>query len=58
MADVDETSAQLIMKQLPETAGQPVVTLIVATHGNVRPELTGRVFVMKSGTLSPEGSVS
>ncbi|MGO8751154.1 MAG: ABC transporter ATP-binding protein [Thermoguttaceae bacterium] len=57
-ADVDETSAQLIIKQLLEAAGQPVVTLIVATHGNVRPELTGRVFVMKSGTLIPEGSVS
>ena len=56
--DVDETSAQLIIEQLLEAARRPDVTLIVATHGNIRPELTGRVFVMKSGTLSPEGSVS
>ena len=57
-ADVDETSAQLIIKQLLEAARQPDVTLIVATHGNVRPEFTGRVFAMKSGTLIPDGSVS
>jgi len=57
-ADVDETSAQLIMGQLLEAARRPDVTLIVATHGDVRPELTGRVFAMKSGTLIPEGSVS
>jgi putative ABC transport system ATP-binding protein len=57
-ADVDEASAQLIMEQLLEAARRPDVTLIVATHGNIRPELTGRVFVMKSGTLTPEGSVS
>jgi len=57
-ADVDETSAQLIIEQLLEAARQPDVTLVVATHGNIRPELTGRVFAMKSGTLIPEGSVS
>ena len=57
-ADVDEASAQLIMEQLLEAARRPDVTLIVATHGEVRPELTGRVFAMKSGALIPEGSVS
>lgn len=57
-ADVDEASAQLIMDQLLEAARRPDVTLIVATHGEVRPELTGRVFAMKSGALTAEGSVS
>ncbi|MGO8752161.1 MAG: ABC transporter ATP-binding protein [Thermoguttaceae bacterium] len=57
-ADVDETSAQLIIKQLLEAARQPDVTLVVATHGDIRPEFTGRVFAMKSGTLIPDGSVS
>jgi ABC-type methionine transport system ATPase subunit len=55
---VDETSAQVIMEQLLEAARQPDVTLVVATHGIVRPELTGRVFAMKSGALVAEGSVS
>jgi len=54
MADVDEASARLIIEQLLETARRPEVTLIVATHGNVRPE----VFSMKSGTLTPEGPAS
>ncbi len=56
-ADVDETSAQLIMEQLLEAARRPDVTLIVATHAEVRPELTGRVFTMKSGALTADGSV-
>jgi ABC-type lipoprotein export system ATPase subunit len=55
-ADVDEVSAQLIIEQLLEAARRPDVTLIVATHGEVRPELTGRVFAMKSGALIPETS--
>ncbi len=57
-ADVDEASAQLIIEQLLEAARQPDVTLVVATHGNIRPELTGRVFTMKSGALIPQGPVS
>ena len=57
-ADVDETSARLIIEQLLEAARRPDVTLIVATHGNIRPELAGRVFTMKSGALIREGSVS
>jgi ABC-type lipoprotein export system ATPase subunit len=56
-ADVDETSAHLITEQLLEAARQPEVTLVVATHGTIRPELTGRVFAMKSGTLVAEGSI-
>ncbi len=57
-ADVDETSAQLIIQQLLEAARQPDVTLVVATHGTVRPEFTGRVFAMKAGALIPDGSAS
>jgi putative ABC transport system ATP-binding protein len=56
-ADVDETSAHLITEQLLEAARQPDVTLVVATQGTIRPELTGRVFVMKSGALVAEGSI-
>jgi hypothetical protein len=44
--------------QLLEAARPPDVTLVVATHGSIRPELTGRVFAMKSGALIPEGSAS
>jgi len=57
-ADVDEASAGLIIERLLEAARQPDVTLIVATHGSVRPEMSGRVFAMTSGVLIPEGSAS
>ena len=56
-ADVDETSAHRSSSSC-EAARQPDVTLVVATHGDIRPEFTGRVFAMKSGTLIPDGSVS
>jgi ABC-type lipoprotein export system ATPase subunit len=43
-----------IIEQLLEAIRRPEVTLIVATHGKIPPEITGRVFAMKSGTLIPE----
>jgi ABC-type lipoprotein export system ATPase subunit len=55
---VDETSARLIIEELLEAARPPEVTLIVATHGNIRPELAGQEFAMKSGAVIPADSVS
>ncbi|MGQ9576368.1 MAG: ABC transporter ATP-binding protein [Thermoguttaceae bacterium] len=50
-ADVDEASARLIIEQLLEAAHRPEVTLIVATHGPVAPELAGRRLRLESGRL-------
>lgn len=56
--DVDEDSAQLIIQQLLEAARRTDVALIVATHGLMRPEFSGRLYRMHSGALSADGPVS
>ncbi len=53
--DVDEDSGRLIIEQLLEAARRPEAAMIVATHGDVRAELAGRSFAMRSGTLIPDG---